>query len=245
MLRIFIVALGASIAAAASIPTVPRCHVVRQGTELLLDGKRWTASGINAYWLGLDQNVIPPPGQPFYPPLNASYPTFGRITEAMNTFNVLGINAVRAHTLGISVGNPLSLEPDLDVWNDRAFDTIDWAVYQAGTHGIRLQIPLTDDYDYYHGGKYVFLRWRGFNLTYTSPASPESMQFYTNETIIGDFKNYIHKLLTHVNPYTKLSYAQDPTIFAYETGNELSGVVWSDGDVPNSWTQDIAVCSLS
>ncbi|KAF2151590.1 glycoside hydrolase family 5 protein [Myriangium duriaei CBS 260.36] len=235
----FLVA-AASAALARSVAYGPQSHVTREGSELKFRGQRWTASGINAYWLGLDENVIPPAGQPFYPPLNASYPTFERITEAFNTFNILGVNAVRAHTLGVSTGNPLSLEPSLDVWNEQAFSTIDWAVYQAGTHSVKLQIPLTDNYDYYHGGKYNFLRWRGFNITFTDPASPLSLQFYTNETIICDFKNYIRKLLTHVNPYTKLSYAEDPTIFAYETGNELSGIVHADGNVPNEWTQDIA-----
>lgn len=48
-------------------------------------------------------------------------------------------------------------------------------------------------------------------------------QFYTNRTIIQDFKNYIEHLLTHVKQYTGLTYAEDPTIFAFETGNELGG----------------------
>ena len=66
------------------------------------------------------------------------------------------------------------------------------------------------------------------------------MQFYTNATIIRDFKTYIAYLLTHKNPYTGLTYAQDPTIAMYETGNELGGTVFGDMDVPNSWTREIA-----
>jgi mannan endo-1,4-beta-mannosidase len=66
------------------------------------------------------------------------------------------------------------------------------------------------------------------------------MQFYTNRTIINDFKDYIRHLLTHCNQYTGLTYAEDPTIFAYETGNELGGVKFGDEDVPVAWTQEIA-----
>lgn len=66
------------------------------------------------------------------------------------------------------------------------------------------------------------------------------MQFYTNATIIQDFKNYIKHLLAHRNRYTGLTYAEDPTIAMYETGNELGGTVFGDMDVPNSWTQEIA-----
>lgn len=215
-------------------------YVVRKGTELQLGGKHWTSSGANVYWLGLDQNVIPPAGQPFYAPLNASYPTKGRTTEIMNTLVTMGAHTIRSQTLGVSVGNPLSLEPALDVFNDAAFDSIDWAVYQAREHGLRIFAPLIDNYDYYHGGKFDFLRFRGINISSTaSPISPLVMQFYTNRTIVNDFKNYIYHLLTHVNQYTGLSYAEDPTIFAYETGNELGGPVFGDEDVPVEWTNEI------
>ena len=43
--------------------------------------------------------------------------------------------------------------PALGHYNEQAFDTIDWAVYEAGRHGIRIMAPLIDNYDYYHGGK--------------------------------------------------------------------------------------------
>lgn len=101
-------------------------HVRRDGTELRLQNKRWTASGANIYWLGLDQNVIPPPDRPFYSPSNTSYPTLDRITEVMSTVKSMGGTVVRSQTLGVSVGNPLSLMPSLGVFNEEAFKTIDW-----------------------------------------------------------------------------------------------------------------------
>ena len=121
-------------------------HIVREGTSLKLNGGHWTASGANVYWLGLDENVIPPVGEPFYLPFNASYPTKGRITEVMNTLMVMGAHLIRSQTLGVSVGNPLSVMPELGVYNEAAFDTIDWSVYQARQHGLRIIAPLTDNY---------------------------------------------------------------------------------------------------
>lgn len=214
--------------------------ITRQGSSLLLNDTSWRAVGPNVYWLGLDENVIPPSGQPFYAPFNASYPAKGRITEVMATVKALGGTMIRAHTLGVSTGNPLSIWPAQGVVNTQAFDTIDWAVAQAREYGVRLLVPLTDNYDYYHGGKYDFLRWAGFNLTQTSGANdPLVQQFYTNATIVEAFKTYIRTLLTHVNAYTNLTYAEDPTIFAYETGNELGGPVFGDMDVPVEWLREI------
>ncbi|KAK4095589.1 CAZyme family GH5 [Purpureocillium lilacinum] len=224
-------------------------HVYREGTQLKLNGAPWTAAGANVYWLGLDENVIPPPGSPFYPKFNASYPSKGRVVEVMNTLQTMGARTIRSQTLGISVGNPLSLMPSLNEWNEKAFEAIDWAIFQARQHGLRVQTQqrgdsqLISNQDYYHGGKFDFCRFRGINISgadgYGS-VDPRVQQFYTNPVIINDFKRYIKKLITHVNPYTGLSYANDATIFAYETGNELSGPTFRDMNVPNEWTVEIS-----
>ncbi|KAF2484261.1 glycoside hydrolase superfamily [Neohortaea acidophila] len=230
--------LFAAVACAAKSTSTKNQYVTRNGSQLLLNGKPWTASGGNVYWLGIDQNVVPPAGQPYAPP--ASYPTQGRITEIMSTLVTMGAHAFRSTTMGVSVGYPLSLEPELGQWNDQAFDTIDWAVYQAGLHGLRLFAPLIDNYDYYHGGKFVFLRWFGIDISSSAtPLSPLVMEFYNNQTIVDAFKTYIEHLLAHKNQYTNLTYAEDPTIFAYETGNELGGPVFGDMDVPPAWTDEI------
>ncbi|ORY07762.1 glycoside hydrolase superfamily [Clohesyomyces aquaticus] len=244
MLPLMVATLLLSSASALSIRCphgVADLSITRNGSSLYLDGKRWTASGANVYWLGLDENVIPPVGEPFYAPYKASYPTKGRITEVMTTLNVMGARTIRSQTMGVSVGNPLSVMPELGRVNEEAFESMDWTVYQARKYGIRIFAPFTDNYDYYHGGKFVFLRWRGIDIKngLTGTRDPKVQEFYTNRTIIDDFKNYIKIMMTHRNPYTNLTYAEDPTIFAYETGNELGGPKFGDKDVPVAWTREI------
>jgi mannan endo-1,4-beta-mannosidase len=125
-------------------------YIYRDGSSLKLNGEIWTASGANIYWLGFDENAIPPAGSPFYAPFNASYPTHGRITEIMNTLVIMGAKTIRSQTIGVSVGNPLSVMPALGLYNEQAFDTIDWSVYQARPQGLRIMAPLVDNYVSYH-----------------------------------------------------------------------------------------------
>ena len=101
-------------------------------------------AGANAYWLGLDENVL----------INGSkvnYPTHFRVDDAFETAAGMGALVIRAHTVGVSTGNPLSFEPQLGVFAEgdgKASDHIDYAVYRAGLSGIRLIVPLTDNYAY-------------------------------------------------------------------------------------------------
>lgn len=186
--------------------------VARSGSHLVLFGRPFRFAGANIYWLGLDENVG-----------GVDYPTHFRVDDALTTVEEMGGNIVRAQTLGISVGCSLCIEPSLGVFNQNAFKSIDYALLAARIHDIRYVIPLVDNYHYYLGGKHTFTDWRGIS---------DENQFYTDNTVIGDFEQYISALLNHVNQYTGIAYKDDPTIMAWETGNELSP--------PVSWTQTIA-----
>jgi mannan endo-1,4-beta-mannosidase len=191
---------------------VPDTFVARVGSQLLLKGKPFRFSGANIYWLGLDENVG-----------GVNYPTRFRVDDALATAQEMGATVVRSHTLGISVGCPLCIEPSLGVFNEAALQHVDYAIMSAKKHGIKLIIPLVDNFHFYHGGKHTFTDWRGI---------ADERQFYSNATVIGDFEQYISHILDRVNSYTGIAYKDDPTILGWETGNGLSA--------PTSWVQTIA-----
>lgn len=193
VLSTFLQPLEASIARSSPI--------IRDGTQLKLLGQPWHANGANVYWLGIDENVIPPAGEPFYAPLNASYPTKGRITEAMVTLVTMGAHLIRSQTLGISVGNPLSLEPELGVWNEQAFDTMDWAVWQARQHGLRILPPLTDNYVRFASSS-PYLVTNNIRITTTVENSPS---FVGPATISQAPKTLSHKQSKPFTPTQKSS----------------------------------------
>lgn len=191
---------------------VPDKFVVRSGSQLLLQGKPFRFSGANIYWLGLDENVD-----------GINYPTDFRVDDALATAREMGATVVRSHSLGISVGCPLCIEPSLGVFNETALRHVDYAILSAKEHGIKLIIPLVDNFHWYHGGKHTFTDWRGI---------ADEQQFYSNVTVIGDFEQYISHILNRVNSYTGIAYKDDPTILGWETGNGLTA--------PPGWVQTIA-----
>ena len=207
--------------AATSTVTAPDRFVQRTGSTLTLAGKPFRFSGTNIYWLGLDDNVRDAAGAP-------TYPTRFRVDDAFRAARAAGGTVVR--TWGGLVGCARCIEPSRGVFQDSAFDSLDYSVAAAAKHGQRLVITLVDNWDYYHGSKHTFTGWRGL---------PESA-FFSDPRVIADYQAYITHVVTHVNPYTGLSYADDPTIMAWETGNEMwcqtcSGNYW-DG----SWTRAVA-----
>lgn len=93
-------AIAAASTAAADVRDLP---VTRSGSVLLLDGKPWKAVGPNVYWLGLDENVVPPAGEPFYARTKASYPHRGRTTEIMAVVKAMGGTMIRSQYVSFFV----------------------------------------------------------------------------------------------------------------------------------------------
>jgi mannan endo-1,4-beta-mannosidase len=195
----------------APVPTAGSAFVTRSGSFLWLNGSKFRFSGANIYWLGLQEDPV------------VSYPSHFRVDDALATAEMMGATVVRSHTLGVSVGCSLCVEPALGKFNQAALQHIDYAIQSAHNHGIKLIIPLTDNWHYYHGGKHTFTDWRGLS---------DENQFYSNPQVISDFEQYISVILNHVNSYTGIAYKNDPTILAWETGNELSA--------PSNWVQTMA-----
>lgn len=106
-------------------------------------------------------------------------------------------------------------------FNEEAFRAMDRMLAAAGRAGVRVIVPLVDNWKW-QGGAPQYAGFRG--------KPPEA--FWTDPEVIADFKATIRFLLTRRNTVTGLRYADDPAILGWETGNEL--------DSPPAWTREIA-----
>jgi mannan endo-1,4-beta-mannosidase len=103
-----------------------------------------------------------------------------RVKEALAIAVAMGGNTVRLTSCGTSVGSSYSVEPSLGQFTN--WDIRDYVIYAAGKYGLRVILPMTDDYDFYYGSKYTFLRFRGVDTGNFGNA------FFTDPNVISDFQ---------------------------------------------------------
>jgi mannan endo-1,4-beta-mannosidase len=93
---------------------------------------------------------------------------------------------------------------------------LDQAVWEAKRRGIRLIIPLVNNWAEY-GGLPAYAAWASH--LYGGTFSHDD--FYTSAQMKQWWKDYALMLLNRVNTFTGIAYRDEPAILAWEIGNEL------------------------
>lgn len=190
------------------------------GRQLQLNGQPYRFSGANIYWLGTG---VAQSGVSFDTQISSILQVASQAPD-----NGMSGSVVRSNTLGESAGcgNSYCVEPTLNniPATSNGWTQLDYAISQAGKDNLRLVIPFVDNWDYGPGGITTWTNWVG---------DSNASDFYTNTTIIKDFETFIGAILNHTNSITGVQYKNDPTILAWEEGNELN-------DAPTSWISTIA-----
>jgi mannan endo-1,4-beta-mannosidase len=212
---------------AASSGAVERANAVpfvtRSGLGLVAGKHAFRFGGANVEWLGVAGYGPADPAGPHAP-------SNFEIDDAFATVRELGGTVVRSQTMGDSVGCAACLEPARGVFDEHAFERVDYALASAGRHGIRVIPTLVGDDAATGGTGCVYLRWRGIDPPNCSLVNMD--QFWTDPAVLGDVESHISALLNHVNVYTHVAYKDDPTILGWDL---LNG-----GGSPRPWTQEIA-----
>jgi mannan endo-1,4-beta-mannosidase len=172
--------------------------VTRSGSHLMLDGKPFRFAGANLDNVNLASNryslICSISGK-----IDAYYPSKFVIDNAFETLRKMGGTVARVYSAGTQ-GSPLAIEPSLGVFNKEALKQFDYVIKSAGDHGVRLDLVLVSQQDFYVGGRQVFSHWRN------------GASFY-NEPVVSEFEEFIHTVLTRLNSYTGVAYKDDPAIW--------------------------------
>ena len=147
------------------------------------------------------------------------------ITDALATVRQMGGTVVRTYSITLARGDnpPTQVSQVLapGKFNEAAFVVLDRALQVANEQGVRLVIPLVNNWPWMGGrAEYAAFRGKGKN------------DFWTDPQLIADFKETIKFVLTRTNTLTGARYCDDKAVLCWETGNEL--------DSPAAWTREIS-----
>lgn len=141
-------------------------------------------------------------------------PTEFELRDVFESVRQMGGQVVRAYTIPVRNTNfppeSVTYVEAPGVFNEEAFRAMDMAIALAAEYEIRLVIPLVNNWE-----------WMGGRPNYAAFRGLESDAFWTDRQLIEDFKLTIEHVLGRVNTVTGIPYRDDPTIMAWETGNEL------------------------
>jgi len=190
-----------------------------QGDQLIEDGKPFRFISFNLPNLQLIEDNMP------FTETNAwRLPDEFEIRDGLMTVRQMGGTVVRTYSLSVVRAD----DPDMPGYvlgpgkfNETAFRELDLVLKIANEQGIRLIIPLVNNW-----------KWMGGRGEYAGFRGKTADAFWTDPQLIADFEETIRFTLTRTNTLTGVRYCDDPAILCWETGNELS--------CPPSWTREIA-----
>jgi mannan endo-1,4-beta-mannosidase len=204
----------------ASPSAQPASFVTADGQDLMLDGEQFRYAGANAYTLMYE---APPSLAVYMKTAKESNLTVLRTWGFWDQGTADGDGNVEINNRGIYF-HYWDTEANAPAFNDgeTGLEHLDAVVAAAQKDGIRLVIPLVNNWTAF-GGIDQYVRWAGGQY---------HDDFFTNDSIKGWYKDWVTHLLERTNTITGVKYKDDPTIMAWELGNELR--CSSSGPYPSS-----------
>ncbi len=152
-------------------------------------------------------------------------PTRFEIRDALKAIKMSGGKVVRIYTLSVrKKGESKKIIRYIDGpgrFNEKAFRTLDEVLKIANEEGIRLIIPLVDNW-----------WWWGGRAEYAAFRNKTADEFWTDPQLISDFEKTINFVLNRKNTCNGVLYKDDKAVLGWETGNEL--------EAPFLWQNTIA-----
>lgn len=180
--------------------SAPQGFVTAHRDGFRLGGRPFRFGGTNCYYLHQQSHYM--------------------IDSVLGDAAVMGLPVVRAWAFADgTAGGFRALQPSPYRYDEDAFEPLDYAVHRAGQLGIRLVLPLVNNWPDY-GGMQTYVQWF---LGLSDDSYGDGVhhdRFYTEASVKACYRAYARHVTSRVNRYTGLRYRDDPTIMTFELGNE-------------------------
>lgn len=226
---------------------VPNGFAYTQGTRFMLDGSPFYYAGTNCYYL--------------------TFKSQEAVDNVFKDAEAMGLKVIRVWgnlDVGVKTGttdtngyqvftnnNDGSGEKDgiyfqyfdkalgkpVTNFGEDGVKKLDYALYQAEKHGMKLLITFTNYWDAF-GGMGQYIKW----AQELGISGLKKDDFYTNETLKGWYKDYVNGLLNHTNPYTGRKLKDEPSVFAWELANEprCNSDAQCKDDILYNWAKEMS-----
>jgi mannan endo-1,4-beta-mannosidase len=187
----------------------PDGFVYANDGQFMMDGEPFSYAGANAYTL--------------------MFESFAGVDVYMQNFADNNLNVARAWAFydtgqadgsgGVEISNrgvtfqywDEALEQPAINEGDNGLVKLDYMIYSAGEHGVKLVLPLVNNWTAF-GGIDQYVMWADGEY---------HDDFFTSEEIKEWYKTWVRTVLERENTFTGVKYKDDPAILAWELGNEL------------------------
>ena len=194
-----------------------------KGLEFYKDEKPYYYIGTN-YWYGMNLGA------------EAAGGDRERLKRELDHLKSLGINNLRvmAATEGPDTEpnrvKP-SLQPQKGVYNEQVLEGLDFLLAEMRKRDMTAVMVMNNFWEW-TGGMGQYNVWaKGGSIPYAPPAGTGdwdtfqkfSATFYNNKEANQLYRNHLKFIINHKNKFTAVKYKEDPTIMAWQLGNEPRG----------------------
>ena len=218
----------------------------RSGTKLLQDRATFYASSANNYYLWHKSET--------------------EIDEILADAKRLGLQTIRLFVFCEAKDwSGYCFQRQRGVYDQATFRKLDYVIARAGELGVRLILPLVNQWDDGYGGMRQYVNWlwdvapspipgplqlAWLKTTDVNELVPGSEPyrtyqayhdlFYTSTLTRDWYKAYVQYVLTRTNSYTQVRYQDDPTILMWELANEPRAESDPSGATLQAWIEEMA-----
>jgi mannan endo-1,4-beta-mannosidase len=182
--------------------------VGREDGALLIDSvSPYRATGTNLYYL---QQLLS------YAQQDQDRDALRAVGEVLDDLVCLSLPVARIWGFNDSKDkSSIRMSPD-EGFREEGLLGLDQAVWEAKRRGIRLVIPLVNNWSEY-GGLPAYAAWasKAFGGSWAHD------DFFTSPQMKQWWKDYVYMLVNRVNTFTGVAYKDEPAILAWEVANEL------------------------
>lgn len=210
-MRALLTVLTALAVVAPSVPAAAAPHqsagfVVRDGADLELNGKKFRFGGTNNYYLMYKSRLMV---DDVFADAKAAGFTVLRTWGFLDIGNQDGTDSIHGKADGVYFQYWDGEKPAYNDGPD-GLERLDYVLKAASDAGIKLVIPLTNNWSDF-GGIAQYVKWRGGQY---------HDDFYSDPVIRGWYQDWISHVLNRTNTLTGVKYKDDPAVMTWELGNE-------------------------